>query len=155
MARRTSRMLALGTIAPDFSLPDAVSGRTVALAGLREAPALLVAFICNHCPYVKHLADGLPGFGRDIAPRGLAKVAVRSKDVTAYPDDAPDAMGRFAREKGFVFPYLYDESQAIALAYEAICTPTQTRCCAASARAGCRCRAWAAASSECTLICCS
>lgn len=123
MARRESRMLALGTRAPEFLLPDAVSRRMVSLADLRDAPALLVAFICNHCPFVRHVIDGFATFGRDLAPRGLAIVAISSNDVTAYPEDAPPAMAQLAKAKGFVFPYLFDESQDVARAYEAICTP--------------------------------
>jgi peroxiredoxin len=116
-------MLALGTPAPPFSLPDAVSGRTVSLEDFREAPALLVAFICNHCPFVRHIADGFGVFGRAFVPRGLAIVAISSNDVTTHPEDAPPAMAQLAKAKNFVFPYLYDESQAVALAYEAVCTP--------------------------------
>lgn len=123
MARRTSRMLALGSAAPRFALPDALTGKTVALEGFSSSPALLVAFICNHCPFVKHILDGLLVFARDLGPQGLAIVAISSNDPAAHPEDAPTEMARLAKAKGFTFPYLYDESQEVAKAYQAICTP--------------------------------
>jgi len=123
MARRQSRMLALGTPAPHFVLPDTVSGRTVALEELAASPALLVTFICNHCPFVKHILDGFVTFTRDYSARGLAVVAISSNDVENYPEDAPAEMTRVAKAKGFTFPYLYDGSQEVARAYQAICTP--------------------------------
>lgn len=123
MALKQSRMIALGSPAPDFALPDVVSGRIVTLADFASAPALLVAFICNHCPYVKHIRAGFVAFAREYQPRGLAIVAISANDATAYPDDAPEAMAREANSAGFTFPYLYDETQAVARAYEAICTP--------------------------------
>lgn len=123
MTQRHSRMLPLGTVAPGFALPDTVSGRTVALEHFAASPALLVAFICNHCPYVKHILDGFAALAREYGPRGLAVVAISSNDVTAYPDDAPGEMARIGRLKGFTFPYLYDESQEVAKAYQAVCTP--------------------------------
>src|SRR5256885_1740655 len=123
MAQRQSRMLPLGTAAPHFALPDTVSGRTVALEDFASSPALLVAFICNHCPFVKHILDGFVAFARDFTPRGLAVVAISSNDVAGYPADAPAEMKRVARVKGFGFPYLYDESQEVASAYQAVCTP--------------------------------
>lgn len=116
-------MLALGTAAPRFALRDAVSGRTVRLDEFVSSSALLVAFICNHCPFVKHILDGFVGFARDFVPRGLAVVAISSNDVASYPADAPEEMKRIAESKGFTFPYLYDESQEVAKAYEAVCTP--------------------------------
>jgi len=122
VARRQSRMLELGTPAPAFALSDP-SGRTYTLDEFREAPALLVAFICNHCPYVKHIADGLAGFAREYGARGLAIVAISANDAEAYPADAPPAMAEVALRHGFTFPYLHDESQAAALAYQAVCTP--------------------------------
>jgi peroxiredoxin len=122
MALRQSRMLALGMRAPDFSLPDA-SGRRVSLHDFRESRGLLVAFICNHCPYVKHLLEGFTAFANEYQDRGLATVAISSNDVAAYPQDGPVEMARVARELGFRFPYLHDESQAVARAYEAVCTP--------------------------------
>lgn len=123
MARQNSRMPPLGTAAPHFSLPDAVSGRQVALEDFDSSPALLIAFMCNHCPYVKHVLDEFIAFAADFGARGLAVVAISSNDVAAYPEDAPEAMARLATRKGFTFPYLYDESQAVAKAYQAVCTP--------------------------------
>ena len=120
---RQSRMLPLGNSAPDFALRDTVSGTTVSLANFAGSPALLVAFICNHCPYVKHVIGGLVTFARDYAPRGLAVVAISSNDAASYPDDAPEELARMARAKGFTFPYLYDDSQEVAKVYQAICTP--------------------------------
>ena len=122
MARRESRMLELGTKAPDFALPDP-SGKVVRLADFDGKPALLVAFICNHCPYVKHIADGFAAFAREYGEKGLSVVAISANDAGAYPEDAPPAMAEVARAHGYTFPYLYDESQQVALAYQAICTP--------------------------------
>ena len=123
MARLTSRMLPLGTPAPSFALPDTVSGRTVSLESCASAPALVVAFMCNHCPFVKHILDGFVAFAREFGARGLAVVAISVNDIASYPDDAPGEMARIARLKGFTFPYLYDESQEVARAYQAVCTP--------------------------------
>ena len=123
MARRQSRMLPLGTTAPLFALRDTVSGRTVALEDVASSPALLIAFICNHCPFVKHILDGFVAFVRDFGPRGLAVVAISPNDAESYPEDAPGEMSRVAKLKGFTFPYLHDESQEVAKAYQAICTP--------------------------------
>jgi len=120
---RNSRMLPLGTTAPRFALRDTVSGRTVALEDFASSAALLIAFICNHCPYVKHVLDGFVAYARDFGPRSLASVAISSNDVVGYPDDAPEAMARVAAAKGFTVPYLYDESQQVATAYQAVCTP--------------------------------
>ncbi len=118
-----SRMSALGTAAPPFRLPDTVSGKVVALEDFAADRALLVAFVCNHCPYVKHVLDGFVAFAREYGPRGLAVVAISSNDITTHPADSPGEMAKLAREKNFTFPYLYDESQAIARAYDAACTP--------------------------------
>jgi len=123
MALTPSTMLELGTPAPDFRLPDATSGRTVARDDLADAPALLVAFLCNHCPYVKHIREGLARFARDTEGHGLAMVAVSANDVSTHPDDAPEKMAEEAKAQGYVFPYLYDESQEVAKAYRAACTP--------------------------------
>src|SRR5262245_40090080 len=123
MARRESRMLALGTSAPSFSLADAVSGKVVTLDSLGAPPALLVAFICNHCPFVKHILPGFVSFANEYGARGLSVVAISPNDTNAYPEDAPPEMAKLARAAGFKFPYLYDESQQVALAYQAICTP--------------------------------
>jgi peroxiredoxin len=116
-------MLPLGTPAPDFKLPDATTGRTIALADFASAPALLVMFICNHCPYVKHLRGGLAAFGRDYEARGLASVAINSNDTTTHPDDRPDKMADEARAAGYTFAYLFDETQGVAKSYHAACTP--------------------------------
>jgi peroxiredoxin len=123
VARRSSRMLPLGTPAPRFALRDTVTARTVALEDFVFSPALLIAFICNHCPFVKHILDEFVAFARDFGLRGLAVVALSSNDVAGYPDDAPAEMTRIAMLKDFTFPYLYDESQEVAKAYQAICTP--------------------------------
>jgi peroxiredoxin len=118
-----SKMLPLGTPAPAFRLPDTVSGKTVSLEDFAANRALLVAFICNHCPYVKHILDGFVAFAREYGPRGLAVVAISSNDITTHPADSPTEMAKLAREKNFTFPYLYDESQDVARAYDAACTP--------------------------------
>jgi peroxiredoxin len=115
-------MLPLGTKAPDFSLVN-VDGQTVSLVDLKGAPALVVMFICNHCPFVKHVADQLAQLGRDYMPRGVAIVAINSNDVANYPADSPEQMVAEAEERGYPFPYLYDETQEVAKAYRAACTP--------------------------------
>src|SRR5580658_4254923 len=120
---RQSRMLPLGTAAPPFALPDTLSGKTVALKDIAPSPALLVAFICNHCPYVKHILDGLVAFGRELGPQGVSIVAISSNDAESHPADGPVEMARIAKLKGFTFSYLYDESQDVAKAYQAVCTP--------------------------------
>jgi peroxiredoxin len=107
---------------PRFRLPD-TDGRTVSLGDFRDAPALLVAFICNHCPYVKHVRHELAKLGREYQEKGVAVVAISSNDVITHPDDSAELMAREKAEVGYTFPYLYDESQAVALAYEAACTP--------------------------------
>ncbi len=119
---KTSMMLELGTPAPPFALPD-TDGRIVSLDDARGAPALLVMFICNHCPYVKHVRGELAALARDYAPRGVAVVGIMSNDVEQYPDDSPAEMRREKEEAGWDFPYLYDESQEVAKAYMAACTP--------------------------------
>jgi peroxiredoxin len=118
-----SRMLALGTVAPPFQLMDTASGKSVALADFAASRALLVAFICNHCPYVKHILEGFVAFAREYGSRGLVVVAISSNDVAAYPADSPGEMTKLARAQSFTFPYLFDESQAVARAYDAACTP--------------------------------
>jgi len=116
-------MLPLGTPAPSFALPDTVTGRSVAIGDFAASPLLLVAFMCNHCPFVKHILDGFVAFAREFGARGVAVVAISSNDITSHPDDAPVEMARIARMKDFTFPYLYDESQEVAKAYQAVCTP--------------------------------
>jgi len=123
VAKTASTMLALGTPAPDFTLPDPATGGVVSLADFDGAPALLVMVLSNHCPFVKHIADELAVFGREYQARGLAMVAINSNDVDLYPDDHPDRMVEEVALRGYPFPYLFDESQEIAKAYEAACTP--------------------------------
>jgi peroxiredoxin len=115
-------MLPLGTPAPDFSLPDAF-GESHALGDFAGSPGLLVAFICNHCPYVKHILDGLIAFAVDYAPRGIVTVAINPNDADRYPDDGPESMRALIARKRLPFPYLIDETQDIARAYGAVCTP--------------------------------
>ena len=119
----SSTMLALGTAAPDFSLPDVTDGRTVSLADFAERKALLVMFLCAHCPYVVHVRPELARLARDYADASVALVAITANDTTQYPDDAPAPTAAMARAAGFTFPFLYDETQAVAKAYSAACTP--------------------------------
>lgn len=122
MARTPSTMLDLGTPAPDFSLPEPTSGKTISLQDYPGKP-LLVIFICNHCPYVLHIADKLAEVAAEYAEKGVQFVAINSNDVVNYPDDAPDKMAAMSERFGFTFPYLFDETQAVAKAYRAACTP--------------------------------
>jgi peroxiredoxin len=122
MALTPSTMLPLGTTAPDFKLPD-TNGEIVSLADFKGKSALLVLFICNHCPYVKHIRTGLAQLARDYLPRGVAIVGINSNDVANYPEDSPAKMKEEVKSAGYSFPYLYDESQAVAKAYRAACTP--------------------------------
>ena len=115
-------MLRLGTPAPDFSLPD-TNGKTVSLADFASAPALIVTFICNHCPYVKHIREALSLFGKDMQAMDVAVVAISSNDVSKYTDDSPAKMAQEAKSADYTFPYLYDETQSVAKAYRAACTP--------------------------------
>ncbi len=123
MAVTPSTMLELGTSAPDFHLGDTVSGKTLSLADFQDAPVLIVAFMCNHCPYVKHLRKNLSVFGRDMQAKGAAMVGISSNDVSTHPQDGPEKMALEAEEAGYTFPYLYDETQDVAKAYRAACTP--------------------------------
>src|SRR5438552_12526079 len=116
-----SSMVPLGTPAPDFRLPD-TTGQQIALSDFASAPALLVAFICNHCPYVKHVRTAFAQLARDYRAKGVAIVGISSNDAAAYPDDSPDKMKEEKVAAGYVFPYLYDESQDVANAYRAACT---------------------------------
>ncbi|HVY26273.1 MAG TPA: thioredoxin family protein [Polyangiaceae bacterium] len=122
MARTPSNMRELGTTMPSFNLPDTVSGKQVSSDSLRGKPSVVI-FICNHCPYVKHIRTGLAAFGRFCQERGVAMVAISSNDAVAYPDDSPEKMTQEAKDAGYVFPYLFDESQAVARAFDAACTP--------------------------------
>jgi len=115
-------MLPLGTAAPDFRLPD-TNRTTVSLADFKDKPALLVIFMCNHCPYVKHIRAGLAQFAKEYQPRGVAIVGISSNDAANYPEDSPAKMAAEVKSAGYIFPYLYDESQAVAKAYRAACTP--------------------------------
>jgi peroxiredoxin len=119
----TSTMLALGTQAPDFDLPDVTSGRRVKISDLAAKQALLVMFICRHCPYVTHVRSGLADLGRDYADADAAIVAISSNDADEYPADRPESLAEEAAEAGYPFPYLYDETQEVAKAYTAACTP--------------------------------
>jgi peroxiredoxin len=122
MVRTPSTMLPLGTVAPDFSLPN-IDGRSVSLADVAGEKGTVVMFICNHCPFVKHVADQLAVLGRDSLPRGIGFVAISSNDVASHPADSPEQMVHEAEERGYPFPYLYDETQEVAKAYHAACTP--------------------------------
>ena len=115
-------MLPLGTTAPDFRLPD-TNGKTAALADFKDKAALLVIFMCNHCPYVKHIRGGLAQLARDYLPRGAAIVGINSNDAANYPEDSAAKMKEEVKSAGYLFPYLYDETQAAAKAYRAACTP--------------------------------
>ncbi len=119
----TSTMLPLGTTAPRFDLPDTATGDMVSVDDFADAKGLLVMFICNHCPYVQHIRHGLVELGNDYANGDLGIVAISSNDPAAYPTDAPEEMAREVQEFGYRFPYLYDESQEVAKAYTAMCTP--------------------------------
>jgi peroxiredoxin len=123
MALTESTMLELGTIAPDFALTNVVTGAIVRRDEFCGKKALLVLFLCTHCPYVKHIEKGLAALGNDYAGKPIGIVAISSNDVTTHPADSPPGLKQQAETYGFVFPYLYDESQAIAHAYKAACTP--------------------------------
>ena len=123
MVKTASTMLPLGTTAPDFALPDVVSGQKVSLSDFDGSAGLLVMFICNHCPYVQHVRSELARFGRDYKDSGLGIVAISSNDADQYPDDGPEAMKQEAESHGYTFPYLFDATQDAAKAYKAACTP--------------------------------
>jgi len=122
MVATNSTMLDLGTPAPDFELPDP-DGRIYSLADFAAADVLIVAFICNHCPFVKHIGDGLAAFARDYVDQGVAIVAINANDVTTHSADSPEKMREEARRRGYVFPYIFDASQEVAKRYRAACTP--------------------------------
>jgi peroxiredoxin len=123
MALTASTMLPLGTQAPDFQLPDVVSGQMISLSTFAEKKALLVMFICRHCPFVKHVKAELSQLGKDYINQGLGIVAISANDVKNYPDDAPELLKAMAIELDFQFPFCYDESQETTKAYTAACTP--------------------------------
>lgn len=122
MVKTASTMLPLGTSAPDFSLPN-VDGTTVSLSDFADAKGLLVIFMCNHCPFVVHLRSALAEFADEYQGKGLAVVGINSNDVNTHPDDSPEKMKEEAASAGYTFPYLYDETQDVAKAYRAACTP--------------------------------
>jgi peroxiredoxin len=123
MVATPSTMLELGTPIPDFALPNATDGKTVSPADFAGKHALLVMFICNHCPFVKHVKDELTQLGEDYVPRDVGIVAINSNDVGKYPDDGPDRMKELALAEGWQFPFLFDETQGVAHAFKAACTP--------------------------------
>ncbi len=123
MAQTASTMLELGTVAPDFALTDVVSGKTVRRDDFRGKKALLVMFICAHCPFVKHIEKELAKFGQDYSAKPVGIVAISANDAASYPADNPEGLKRQADTFGFTFPYLYDESQSVGHAYDASCTP--------------------------------
>lgn len=123
MARTPSNMLPLGTAAPEFRLPDTVSGETLSLEVIRGDKGTVIMFICNHCPFVKHVNAGIVELANRFSDKGIAFVAISSNDIENYPQDAPHLMKVTAQEEGYSFPYLYDESQDVARAYDAACTP--------------------------------
>ena len=123
MARTLSNMLPLGTIAPGFTLPDTVSGKIVSLDELKSKQATVVMFICNHCPFVKHVDEQLVALAQDYRAKGVSFIAISSNDAENYPQDRPELMKAEAKKLRYPFPYLYDESQGVAKAYNAACTP--------------------------------
>ena len=123
MARTPSVMVDLGTPAPPFHLPDVVTGNMISLDTFAGKTGLLVMFICRHCPYVKHIQHELAKLGRDYQDKDLGIVAISSNDAEKYPDDSPESLKEMAKELGFTFPFCYDETQAVAKAYQAACTP--------------------------------
>jgi peroxiredoxin len=123
MALTASTMLALGTKAPDFQLPEVSSGEQISLHNFSDKKALLVMFICRHCPFIKHIQGQLSSLGKDYSGSGLAMVAISSNDAEKYPDDSPESLSSMSRHLGFSFPLLYDETQAVAQAFTAACTP--------------------------------
>lgn len=123
MAKTPSNMIPLGTVAPEFTLTDTVSGKTVSLSELKSDVATVIVFMCNHCPFVRHVIDQLVQTANDYMPKGVRFVAINANDAEQYPDDSPEQMKKFAEEKRFPFPYLFDSTQEVAKAYDAACTP--------------------------------
>jgi peroxiredoxin len=123
MAATPSVMVPLGSIAPDFTLPDTVSGKNRSLSELKGNVGTMIMFICNHCPYVKHLNQEIIAIANAYQTKGINVIAISSNDVAQYPDDGPEHMKVVAQQLGYKFPYLYDESQEVAKAYDAACTP--------------------------------
>lgn len=122
MVATASQMLALGTSALNFSLPD-TKGNMTSLSDFNEAPALLVVFMCNHCPFVKHILSRLVELVKEYQEKGVAVIGINPNDVTAFPEDSPRMMAKLVKKEGFTFPYLFDENQEVAKAYRAACTP--------------------------------
>ena len=122
MVKTASTMLPLGTAAPDFSLRN-VDGQMVSLVDFQGQPALLMIFMCNHCPFVKHIAEQLAQLGRDYQAQGVGVVAISSNEIANHPEDSPEQMIHEVEQRGYSFPYLYDEAQDVAIAYQAACTP--------------------------------
>lgn len=123
MVMTPSTMIPLGSSAPDFTLPDTVSGQSISLKDVKSTTATVIMFICNHCPFVKHVQAELAKLAHDYQAKGIAFVAISSNDADNYPDDSPELMKSEAEAAGYTFPYLHDETQAIAKAYNAVCTP--------------------------------
>ncbi len=123
MARTPSNMIPLGSKAPSFSLLDVVSGEMVSLDNLKGEVGTLVMFICNHCPFVKHIEQGLIDLANDYSDSGINLIAISSNDVVAYPEDSPEKMKELSLAKNYPFPYLYDATQEVAKSYDAACTP--------------------------------
>jgi peroxiredoxin len=123
MARTPSTMVALGTKAPDFNLPDTLSGKQIALSDIKGDVATVIMFICNHCPFVKHVNEELVRLANDYKNKGIGFAAINSNDAVKHPDDSPGLMMQVAKQLKYPFPYLYDESQEVAKAYDAACTP--------------------------------
>ena len=123
MARTPSNMLPLGTPAPDFKLPDTISGKSLSLGELKSDKATVIMFICNHCPFVKHVDEGIVSLAKDYQAKGVSFIAISSNDVENYPQDSPELMKEEAEKVGYTFPYLYDETQQVAKAYDAACSP--------------------------------
>lgn len=123
MVKALSTMLALGTEAPYFSLPEPATGRTVGPNDFHKAPVLLVMVLSNHCPFVKHIAAELAAFGREYQERGVAIIGINANDIVRYPEDSPEKMVQEVRLRGYTFPYLFDENQEVAKELQAACTP--------------------------------
>ncbi len=123
MALTPSNMMPLGTQAPDFSLPDTISNKTVTLSQAKSNLATVIMFICNHCPFVKHVQAELIKLAQDYQAKGIVFIAISSNDAEEYPEDAPEKMQQRAKQLGYPFPYIYDETQEVAKAYQAVCTP--------------------------------
>jgi len=123
MSLTPSTMLALGTLVPNFNLPDVISGNMVSLNDFKEKKALLVMFICRHCPYVQHVKEEIAKIGQDYKEKDIGIIAISANDSNSYPEDSPESLKEMAQELNFSFPYLYDKSQEIAKSYTAACTP--------------------------------